>query len=120
MPSGGECTCEMPDGTKDPQRCFVHRRSGSIALADDVETLVHAFGDAGRKDAVRELARRVRRLQAERDRLDGQRKVSLRAVRRGLAFLRLNELDDVSDELKSAEVYLRGDPEEDDAGKVWR
>jgi hypothetical protein len=35
-----------------------------MTLADEVGTLVHAFGDAGRRDSVRQLARRVDTLES--------------------------------------------------------
>lgn len=41
----------------------------TTTLADEVLTLVHAFPDKGRKDGIRDLAKRIAELDSERSRL---------------------------------------------------
>ncbi len=46
-----------------------------MTLADEVATIVHAFSDRGRKDAIRDLARRVRAVEERLKMLESEREL---------------------------------------------
>jgi hypothetical protein len=50
-------------------RAYIELAGTASGVADEVLRMVHAFGDAGRKDAVRDLAQRVAAIERERDAL---------------------------------------------------